>query len=223
MTDNTKYEVTQINQRGHFRGTNEQLCNSIAALLDLNDDGAVSHAVPGMAVTLLEAARHRLTSQPAPSDLVESLACGMFEAECLQVRDNEPALEPERRAVRFVLTHPTTNTPPTYKTMAELKAQRGDPAADLHERFPELRQWQQDRSEWHDETILEIVSEFIEWQRAAPTTDTQSDAVREKLKSAVEDFRWRARQCRTNRDAFDTKAASVWDAAADALETKHAV
>ena len=55
---------------------------------------------------------------------------------------------------------------PSYKTMAELKAQRGDPAADLYEKYPELRQWQHDRSEWHDETILEIVSEFIEWQRS---------------------------------------------------------
>lgn len=34
----------------------------------------------------------------------------------------------------------------------------------------------------------------------------------------VTDFRERARICRTNADAFDTKAAAIWDMAADAAE-----
>lgn len=45
-----------------------------------------------------------------------------------------------------------------------------------------------------------------------------SEAVELHIKRAVVDFRNRARICRTNPDAFDTKAASVWDFAADALE-----
>lgn len=40
------------------------------------------------------------------------------------------------------------------------------------------------------------------------------------LEDHVRDFRWRARQCRTNLDAFDPSAAAVWDFAADALEGK---
>ena len=66
---------------------------------------------------------------------------------------------------------------------------------------------------------------YPECEALATTTDqsAQSDAVGARMKRAVEDFRWRAMQCRTNPDAFDTKAASVWEAAAEALETKHAV
>lgn len=56
-------KTTDISQRGQFSGDNIQLYNSISALLDLNDDGAVSHPVPGMAVSLLEAARQRLLEQ----------------------------------------------------------------------------------------------------------------------------------------------------------------
>lgn len=142
----------------------------------------------------------RLTSQPAQSDLVEKVRRIARTAEMSAgiMRDAKrtggwQGAENTARAfdrlsgnaweVHAALSTPTAPQPdresvPTYKTMAELRAQRADPAADLYERFPELRRWQQDRSEWHDETILEIVSEFIEWQRAAPTTDTQSDAVR---------------------------------------------
>ena len=59
--------VTQVDVRGVFKGSDEQLCNSIDALLDLNAKGAVSHRVPGMAVTLLEAAADRLAAtRPAP-------------------------------------------------------------------------------------------------------------------------------------------------------------
>ena len=43
------------------------------------------------------------------------------------------------------------------------------------------------------------------------------------MQNAIEDFRWRANQCRTNPDAYCPIAASVWEAAAKALETKHAV
>ena len=70
MQDN----VTQADARGIFKGSNEQLCNSIDALLDLNDKGAVSHRVPGMAVTLLEAAHARLASTTAQSEAVQKLA-----------------------------------------------------------------------------------------------------------------------------------------------------
>ena len=42
----------------------------------------------------------------------------------------------------------------------------------------------------------------------------------ERTAKAVVDFRWRAMQCRTNRDAYDAKAAAIWDLAADALEGK---
>lgn len=42
------------------------------------------------------------------------------------------------------------------------------------------------------------------------------------LEEAAKDFRSRARICRTNDIAFDLTAASVWDAAADELEAKHA-
>ena len=52
---------------------------------------------------------------------------------------------------------------------------------------------------------------------------SQRDARGRALREAVNDFRWRALQCRTNRDAYCEKAAGVWDAAADALETKYAV
>ena len=63
MADN----VTQVDGRGVFKGSDEQLCNSIDALLDLNAKGAVSHRVPGMAVTLLEAAADRIAAtRPAP-------------------------------------------------------------------------------------------------------------------------------------------------------------
>lgn len=34
------------------------------------------------------------------------------------------------------------------------------------------------------------------------------------------DFRWRAEQCRTNLDAYDATAASVWDLAADAVRER---
>lgn len=34
----------------------------------------------------------------------------------------------------------------------------------------------------------------------------------------IADFRSRARMCRTNMDAYDDKAAAVWDFAADAIE-----
>lgn len=69
MQDN----VTQVDARGMFKGSDEQLCNSIDALLDLNRKGAVSHRVPGMAVSLLEAAAERLEAQPEVKALVEAL------------------------------------------------------------------------------------------------------------------------------------------------------
>lgn len=42
----------------------------------------------------------------------------------------------------------------------------------------------------------------------------------EALRALVKDFRWRSRMCRTNADAFDTKAAAVWDFAADAVQAQ---
>lgn len=39
----------------------------------------------------------------------------------------------------------------------------------------------------------------------------------------IRDFESRAKQCRTNLDAFDTTAASVWDFAADAIREKRDV
>lgn len=50
------------------------------------------------------------------------------------------------------------------------------------------------------------------------TQDSEDTA--SAVERAVKDFRWRAEQCRTNPDAFDTKAAAIWDFAADALEGK---
>lgn len=76
MQDN----VTQADARGIFKGSNEQLCNSIDALLDLNDKGAVSHRVPGMAVTLLEAAHARLASTTAQTEAVQKLVDALGEA-----------------------------------------------------------------------------------------------------------------------------------------------
>ena len=76
----TQSTVEDVDQRGHFRGNDEQLCNCIAALLDLNDDNAVSHRVPNMAVTLLEAARQRLADQPR-DDVREALEARAAEAE----------------------------------------------------------------------------------------------------------------------------------------------
>ncbi len=69
MQDN----VTQTDARGMFKGSNEQLCNSIDALLDLNHKGAVAHRVPGMAVALLEAAHARLASTTAQTEAVQKL------------------------------------------------------------------------------------------------------------------------------------------------------
>ena len=46
---------------------------------------------------------------------VERLACAMFEAECLKREDDEYALNPERRAVRFMLTQTRNRqTAPQY-------------------------------------------------------------------------------------------------------------
>jgi hypothetical protein len=129
----------------------------------------------------------RLTSQPAPGDADKSTyerLGQMLRRENLKptarflgaayLGYNLCRMERDGQIATPTAPHPDRESVPTYKTMAELRAQRADPAADLYERFPELRQWQQDRSEWHDDTILEIVSEFIEWWRN-PTTDTQSD------------------------------------------------
>ncbi|WP_133495852.1 hypothetical protein [Stakelama pacifica] len=46
----------------------------------------------------------------------------------------------------------------------------------------------------------------------------QSNAVPSDMGKHIQDFRWRARTCRTNPDAYCEKSAAVWDMAADALE-----
>jgi hypothetical protein len=48
----------------------------------------------------------------------------------------------------------------------------------------------------------------------------ESDGGVEAMREHVRDFRWRANQCRTNLDAYDSNAAAIWDLAADALEGK---
>lgn len=60
---------------------------------------------------------------------------------------------------------------------------------------------------------------FVASALAALTPATPAGEV-EKLREHIRDFRWRANQCRTNPDAFDTKAAAIWDLAADELEGK---
>lgn len=55
-------EVTNIDERGMFKGNDEQLCNCIEALIELNDNRATTPHVPAMAVSLLLAASARLTA-----------------------------------------------------------------------------------------------------------------------------------------------------------------
>ena len=61
-----------------------------------------------------------------------------------------------------------------------------------------------------------------EADRATAVEPQSVSPLRDGIADAVADFRHRARICRTNPDAFDTKAASIWDLAADALEARYA-
>jgi len=58
------------------------------------------------------------------------------------------------------------------------------------------------------------------YRLARAAVAAQPGAVAGDVVEHARDFRWRAAQCRTNPDAFDTKAAAIWDLAADALEGK---
>lgn len=55
-------DVTNIDERGTFKGDDVQLCNCISALIELNDKGWTAPRVPEMAVSLLMVAKGRLTT-----------------------------------------------------------------------------------------------------------------------------------------------------------------
>lgn len=63
--ENNEMEVTNIDERGTFKGNDEQLCNCINALIELNDKRATTPPVPAFAVSLLIAASDRLATKEA--------------------------------------------------------------------------------------------------------------------------------------------------------------
>ncbi len=66
----------------------------------------------------------------------------------------------------------------------------------------------------------EVHSELHEAAAAIQTLQSRLAESEAREAVLVEDFRWRASQCRTNRDAYCPTAASVWDTAADVIEGK---